>query len=439
MVFYDVLAKVVALVGAGAVKWRSLQGDSGSPAVGDSPQIPAGRPQGSIPTLKMPTARGWAPGEVPQAAPGLRVNAFASGLKHPRWILVLPNGDVTVAEALQSGGKPQTLFDHAMVATMRRAAAFGESPNRITLLRDADGDGTAEERHVLLENQKQPFGMALLGSTYYVGNTDGVMAFDYAEGATSITGPGRRLTTFKSDGHWTRSLLPSPDGQRLYVGVGSLTNIAEGGMALEEGRACIYELDLQTEQSRIFAGGLRNPVGMAWEPTTQQLWTVVNERDGLGDETPPDYLTSVTDGGFYGWPYCYWGKTVDDRVPQDPEMVAKALKPDYALGGHTASLGLCWMPAGTLPGFDVDGMVIGQHGSWNRSKLSGYRVIFVPFGQGRPAGPPRDILWGFLAPDESVSYGRPVGVAIGPDGHSLLVADDVGDVIWRVSGAPESA
>ncbi|MEZ5705345.1 MAG: sorbosone dehydrogenase family protein [Burkholderiaceae bacterium] len=435
MDFYDVLARVVAWVGAGAVKWRSLQEAGHRPAVGAQPQIPAGRPQGSIPTLKMPTARGWEPGQLPEAASGLQVNAFAAGLKHPRWILVLPNGDVTVAEALQSGGKPQTLFDHAMVATMRRAAAFGESPNRITLLRDADGDGVAEERHVLLENQKQPFGMALLGSTYYVGNTDGVMAFDYVEGATAISSPGRRLTTFKPDGHWTRSLLPSIDGRRLYVGVGSLTNIAEGGMAVEEGRACIYELDIETNQCRIFAGGLRNPVGMAWEPTTQRLWTVVNERDGLGDETPPDYLTSVTDGGFYGWPYCYWGKTVDDRVPQDTELVAKALTPDYALGGHTASLGLCWMPAGTLPGFDVDGMVIGQHGSWNRSKLSGYRVIFVPFDEGRPAGPPRDILWGFLAPDESVSYGRPVGVAIGPDGHSLLVADDVGDVIWRVSGA----
>ncbi|MEZ5700996.1 MAG: PQQ-dependent sugar dehydrogenase [Burkholderiaceae bacterium] len=386
MDFYDVLARVVAWVGAGAVKWRSLQEAGHRPAVGAQPQIPAGRPQGSIPTLKMPTARGWEPGQLPEAASGLQVNAFAAGLKHPRWILVLPNGDVTVAEALQSGGKPQTLFDHAMVATMRRAAAFGESPNRITLLRDADGDGVAEERHVLLENQKQPFGMALLGSTYYVGNTDGVMAFDYVVGATAISSPGRRLTTFKPDGHWTRSLLPSIDGRRLYVGVGSLTNIAEGGMAVEEGRACIYELDIETNQCRIFAGGLRNPVGMAWEPTTQRLWTVVNERDGLGDETPPDYLTSVTDGGFYGWPYCYWGKTVDDRVPQDTELVAKALTPDYALGGHTASLGLCWMPAGTLPGFDVDGMVIGQHGFWNRSKLSGYRVIFVPFDEGRPAG-----------------------------------------------------
>jgi glucose/arabinose dehydrogenase len=435
MAFHDVLARAVALVGAGAVQWRRLQGGVGDPAVGGSPQIPAARPQGRIPTLKMPTARGWAAGQLPTTAAGLKVNAFATGLKHPRWILVLPNGDVTVAEAMQTGGQPRTLFDHAMVATMRRAAALGVSANRITLLRDADGDGVAEARHVLLQNLNQPFGMALLGDTYYVGNTDGVMAFDYTAGSTTITTPARRLSTFKPGGHWTRSLLPSPDGRRLYVGVGSLSNIGDRGLEVEEGRACIYELDLATERCRIFAGGLRNPVGLAWEPTTQRLWTVVNERDGLGDETPPDYLTSVTDGGFYGWPYCYWGQTVDDRVPQDAAKVATAQTPDYALGGHTASLGLCWMPAGTLPGFDVDGMVIGQHGSWNRSTLSGYRVIFVPFAAGRPAGAPRDILSGFLAPDESVSYGRPVGVVIGPDARSLLVADDVGDVIWRVTGA----
>jgi glucose/arabinose dehydrogenase len=289
---------------------------------------------------------------------------------------------------------------------MRRAAALGVSPNRITLLRDADGDGVDEQRHALLENLNQPFGMALLGDTFYVGNTDGVMAFPYTAGATKISTPARRLTTFKPGGHWTRSLLPSPDGRRLYVGVGSLSNIADHGMPAEEGRACIHELDLATNHCRIFAAGLRNPVGLAWEPVTGQLWTVVNERDGLGDETPPDYLTSVIDGGFYGWPYCYWGQTVDDRVPQDAARVASALTPDYALGGHTASLGLCWMPAGTLPGFDVDGMAVGQHGSWNRSTLSGYRVVFVPFANGRPAGAPRDILWGFLAPDESVCFGR---------------------------------
>jgi glucose/arabinose dehydrogenase len=436
MAFYDALARAVALVGAGAIRWRRLHdGAAPNQAVGAAPQIPGARPQGLIPTLKMPTAQGWAAGQSPTAAAGLRVNPFAAGLKHPRWIHVLPNGDVTVAEALQQAGGPaRTLFDHAMLATMRRAAAIGVSPNRITLLRDADGDGVAEQRHALLENLNQPFGMAQLGDTFFVGNTDGVMAFPYTRGATRIDAAGRRLASFKPGGHWTRSLLPSVDGRRLYIGVGSLSNIAEHGFEAEQGRACIYELDLATNRCRVFADGLRNPVGLAWEPVTGRLWTVVNERDGLGDETPPDYLTSVSDGGFYGWPYCYWGQTVDARVPQDAARVASALTPDYALGGHTASLGLAWMPAGTLPGFDRDGMVIGQHGSWNRSTLSGYRVVFVPFANGRPGGAPRDILWGFLAPDESVSYGRPVGVAIGPDRRSLLIADDVGDVVWRVSG-----
>ena len=311
--------------------------------------------------------------------------------------------------------------------------ALGVSADRITLLRDRDGDGVAEGRGIFMEGLSQPFGMALVGDTFYVGNTDGVVAFPYSAGADRITAEGRKLVAFKPAGHWTRSLLPSADGKKLYAGVGSLSNIAESGMEVEQGRAAIYELDLAGGTSRIFASGLRNAVGLAWEPTTSVLWTVVNERDGLGDETPPDYLTSVRDGGFYGWPYCYWGQTVDDRVPQDPALVAKAITPDYALGGHTASLGLCWLPAGTLPGFP-DGMVIGQHGSWNRSTLSGYAVVFVPFENGRPSGPPRDILTGFLAPDEKVSYGRPVGVTLGPDG-SLLVADDVGNVIWRVTGA----
>jgi glucose/arabinose dehydrogenase len=445
-------ANIVALVGDAAIQWRRLQGAAPAPAWGSAPTIPAARPQGSIPTLKMPTARGWAPGQTPIAAAGLKVNAFAAGLKHPRWINILPNGDVTVAEALFLPGPVKSVFDYAMVSTMRRAAAVGVSPNRITLLRDADGDGVAETKTAFLEGLSQPFGMALLGDTFYVGNTDGVVAFPYTPGASRIDAPGRKLTAFKPGGHWTRSLLPSPDGRKLYAGVGSLTNIADEGMDAEAGRACIYELDLATGQSRIFASGLRNPVGLAWEPRTNVLWTVVNERDGLGDETPPDYLTAVRDGGFYGWPYCYWGQTVDDRVLSRPHavgeslprtgsgvregalaMVAKAITPDYALGGHTASLGLCWLPAGTLPGFP-DGMAIGQHGSWNRSTLSGYRVVFVPFENGRPAGPPRDILTGFLSPDERASYGRPVGVTIGPDG-SLLVADDVGDVIWRVTGA----
>ncbi len=315
---------------------------------------------------------------MPVAAPGLKVNAFATGLKHPRWIHVLPDGGVLVAEAQQVPEPVRSVFGYAMQATMRRADALGVSANRITLLRDADRDGIAEKRETFIEGLNQPFGMALLDDTFYVGNTDGVVAFPYAAGTDRITAPGRKLSTFKPGGHWTRSLLPSPDGKKLFVGVGSLSNIADSGMAVEEGRAAIYELDLADGTGRIFASGLRNPVGLAWEPQTGVLWTVVNERDGIGDETPPDYLTSVHDGGFYGWPYCYWGQTVDDRVPQDPAAVAKAIRPDYALGGHTASLGLCWLPAGTLPGFP-DGMVIGQHGSWNRSTLSGYKVVFVPF------------------------------------------------------------
>lgn len=317
---------------------------------------------------------------------------------------------------------------------MRRVKAIGKSANRVTLWRDADGDGEAEIRKVFVENQNQPFGMALVGSRFYLGNTDGIRVFDYTPGDTALSGEGKTLVAFKPHGHWTRSLIASPDGMKIYAGVGSLSNIGDQGMAAEEGRAAIWELDLATDQSRIFASGLRNAVGMAWEPVAGRLWTVVNERDGLGDETPPDYLTSVQDGGFYGWPYCYWGKTVDDRVPQDPALVARAITPDYALGGHTASLGLCWMPGGTLPGFGP-GMVIGQHGSWNRSKLSGYRLIFVPFENGAPSGPARDILAGFLSEDEKLAYGRPVGVALGPDGRSLLMADDVGDIIWRVSAA----
>jgi glucose/arabinose dehydrogenase len=435
--FSSIFARIVAVVGGAALLLRKLSGGAPEPAWGSAPAIPAAKPQGSIPTLKMPTARGWTRGQTPVAAPGLKVNAFATDLQHPRWIQVLPNGDVLIAEANNVTRPPRSVFDYAMVSTMKRAAAMGVSANRIILLRDADGDGVAEIREVFLEGLNQPFGMALLGDTFYVGNTDGVVAFPYTAGATRITGPGRKLITFKPGGHWTRSLLPSPDGLKLFAGVGSLTNIADNGMEAEEGRAAIHELDLANGTSRIFAAGLRNPVGLAWEPTTGALWTVVNERDGLGDETPPDYLTSVRDGGFYGWPYCYWGQTVDDRVPQDAALVAKAITPDYALGGHTASLGLCWLPAGTLPGFP-DGMAIGQHGSWNRSTLSGYKLVFVPFTNGRPSGPPRDILSGFLAPDERVSYGRPVGVAIGPDG-SLLMADDVGDVIWRVTGERHSA
>ncbi|ODT68792.1 MAG: sorbosone dehydrogenase [Pelagibacterium sp. SCN 63-23] len=426
-------ARLVALVGDAAVAIRHSGDGPRPPAYGATPSIPGPKPQGSIPTLKMPTARGWEGDHRPTPAAGLQVSAFARDLHHPRNMHVLPNGDVLVAESMGEEGKPRTIFDHAMQATMKRAKAAGVSANRVTLLRDADGDGVAEERHAFIEGVRQPFGIVLLGETLYVGASDAVYAYPYEVGATRITAPGQKLMSMKAGGHWTRNLIASKDGTKLYVAVGSLSNIGDQGMEAEEGRACIYELDLATGMSRIFAGGLRNPVGMAWEPDGGLLWTVVNERDGLGDETPPDYLTSVVDGGFYGWPYCYWNRVVDDRVPQDAAKVASALQPDYALGGHTASLGLCWLPQGALPGFPA-GMAIGQHGSWNRSKLSGYKLTFVEFQNGKPVGMPRDILTDFLSPDENYSYGRPVGVAQASDG-AVLMADDVGNVIWRVTGA----
>ena len=428
----SLLAKATAIVGGSVAMMRRF-GSPRQQAFGQMPKIPHAKKQG-IMTLKMPVAAGWKDGRLPTCADGLKVNAFASGLDHPRWIEVLPNGDVLIAESKEQPASPKTLMDHAAQATMRRVKAIGKSANRVTLWRDADGDGVAETRTVFVEDQNQPFGMALVGNKFYLGNTDGIKVFDYNEGDTRLSGTGVSLVDFKPHGHWTRSLIVSPDQTKIYAGVGSLSNIADQGMEAEKGRACIWELNVATGKARIFATGLRNAVGTAWEPSTGVLWTVVNERDGLGDETPPDYLTSVVEGGFYGWPYCYWGKIVDDRVPQDPDMVAKAIQPDYALGGHTASLGLCWMPEGTLPGFG-DGMVIGQHGSWNRSILSGYKLIFVPFENGVPNGAPRNILSGFLSDDDKQAYGRPVGVAVGADRKCLLMADDVGDVIWRIAAA----
>lgn len=428
----SLFARAIALVGGSVALMRRI-GAPSQQAMGREPVIPEARQQG-IMTLKMPVAEGWKDGHLPTCAEGLKVNAFATGLDHPRWIEILPNGDVLVAESKEQAGPPKTLMDHAAQATMRRVKAIGNSANRVTLWRDEDGDGVAEIRTVFVENQNQPFGMALVGGKFFLGNTNGIKTFNYTEGATELIGAGTTLVDFKPHGHWTRSLIVSSDQKKIYAGVGSLTNIADKGMESEDGRAAIWELDLATGKSRLFATGLRNAVGTAWEPSTGTLWTVVNERDGLGDETPPDYLTSVVDGGFYGWPFCYWNRVVDDRVPQNAEMVARAIQPDYALGGHTASLGLCWMPEGTLPGFG-DGMVIGQHGSWNRSVLSGYKLIFVPFENGKPNGAPRDILSGFLSKDEKLAYGRPVGVAVGADGKSLLMADDVGDVIWRVTSA----
>jgi glucose/arabinose dehydrogenase len=405
------------------------------PGYGDDPKLPP--PEESwLPTIKWSVAsEPWKKGEIPKPAAGLQVVAFAQGLKHPRWLHVLPNGDVLVAEAASepsASWSPRTIFQ---TMVQRWAGSIVENANRISLLRDGDGDGVAEHHHVLLEGLRQPFGMALVGDQLYVANTDSMVRFPYRAGDTKITGKGTKLLDLPVGHHWTRALLASPDGTKLFVTVGSGSNIGEKGMEIEKGRGTILEFDIAKGRSRIFASGLRNANGMAFEPSTGALWTVVNERDEIGDDVPPDYLTSVKDGGFYGWPYSYWGKHVDVRVqPQRPDLVAKAITPDYALGAHTAALGLAWYDGTALPGPFRGGMFIGQHGSWNRSEYSGYKVIFVPFKDGRPSGgPPIDVLTGFLKNDGSgVARGRPVGVAIDKHG-ALLIADDTGNTVWRVT------
>ena len=407
-----------------------------SDGTGPSPKLPPANPS-LVPTVNIAPAQGWPSSAAPRAAAGTRVAAFAAGLDHPRWLFVLPNGDVLVAET-NAPPKPEgsTGFKEWLAGlVMKRAGAGVPSANRITLLRDADGDGVAEVRSVLLSGLNSPFGMALVGDRLFVANADAVLAFPYRGGDTTITAPGTKLVDLPGgpiNHHWTKNLLASADGRKLYVSVGSNSNVAERGMAVEQGRAAIWEVDVATGAHRVYASGLRNPVGMAWEAATATLWTVVNERDELGSDLVPDYLTSVRDGGFYGWPYSYFGNNVDTRVePAQPALVARAIVPDYALGPHTASLGLASSAGSSLPAPFVGGMFIGQHGSWNRRPHSGYKVIFVPFAGGRPAGMPIDVLGGFLS-EEGKAYGRPVGVAVDKHG-ALLVADDVGNVVWRVS------
>ena len=367
---------------------------------------------------------------MPVAASGWKVAAFASGLDHPRWLCVLPNGDVLVAEsnAPERHDEGQGLRGWVAKRIMKKAGAGVPSANRITLLRDTDGDGVAETRSVFLAGLNSPFGMALVGNDFYVANTDAVLRFPYRPGATRIEGTGNKIVDLPAgprNHHWTKNLIASRDGTKLYATVGSNSNAAENGIEAEEGRAAIWEIDLSGGEHRVFAAGLRNPNGLAFAPFTGMLWTVVNERDEIGSDLVPDYLTSLKEGGFYGWPYSYYGQHVDERVePQRPDLVAKALKPDYALGSHVAALGLAYSPS-------HQGMFIGEHGSWNRSPPSGYKVVFVPFDRGSPSGPPRDILTGFLSEDGK-ARGRPVGVAIDKTG-ALLVADDVGNTIWRVS------
>ena len=407
-----------------------------SAGTGPNPTLPP--PHKTLtPTVNIAPAVGWPSGTTPISAPGTRVTAFASGLDHPRWLLVLPNGDVLVAES-NAPAKPedgQGIKGWLRGRVMKRAGAGVPSANRITLLRDSDGDGVADLRSVLLEGLNSPFGMALVDNELYVANSDAVLRFPYTAGETRIGAPGEKIVDLPAgpiNHHWTKNLIVSPDKTRLYVSVGSNSNVGERGMAAETGRAAIWEVTIASGAQRIFASGLRNPNGLAWEPDSGVLWTVTNERDELGSDLVPDFLTSLRDGGFYGWPYSYYGQHVDERVsPPRPDLVAKAIVPDYALGPHTASLGLASSAGTTLPAIFANGMFIGQHGSWNRRPHSGYKVIFVPFARGKPAGEPVDVLTGFLSNDGK-AYGRPVGVALDKQG-ALLVADDVGNVIWHVS------
>ncbi|MFI4902423.1 MAG: PQQ-dependent sugar dehydrogenase [Burkholderiales bacterium] len=407
-----------------------------SAGTGPDPMLPAPS-HALLPTIDVAPAVGWPQGTAPEAAPGLVVKRFAQGLDHPRWLYVLPNGDVLVAETNappkpDDGGGVRGFF---MRLFMKKAGAGTPSANRITLLRDNDGDGGGGTRTVFLENLHSPFGMALIGSDLYVADTDALLRVPYRTGETRIDDAPVVITDLPAgtiNHHWTKNVIASPDGRKLYVTVGSNSNVGENGIDAEAGRAAIWEVDVATHAHRIYASGLRNPNGLAWEPQTGAMWTAVNERDELGSDLVPDYMTAVRDGAFYGWPYSYYGQHVDSRVdPQRPDLVATAIAPDYALGPHTASLGLASTAGAALPPPFVNGMFVGQHGSWNRTPKSGYKVIFVPFANGRPSGSPIDVLTGFLDADGN-ARGRPVGVAIDRKG-ALLVADDVGNCIWRVT------
>jgi glucose/arabinose dehydrogenase len=403
---------------------------------GPHPRLPA--PQYSlIPTLNVARADPWPAGTHPVAAAGLQVRAYASGLAHPRWLYVLPNGDVLVAET----NKPAEEQDPGGIRTLvqkheqKVAGAGTGSANRITLLRGVGQDGAALTRTVFLDGLHGPFGMALVGNDLYVANANALLRFPYRRGATRIAAPGVKVLDLPAgiNHHWTKNVVASPDGKKLYISVGSNSNAAENGIAAEQGRAAIWEYDIASGKARIYASGLRNPVGMAFQPQTGALWASVNERDEMGNELPPDYMTAVKDGAFYGWPYSYYGAHVDTRVkPQRPDLVAKAIVPDYALGAHTASLGLAFYAADLMPQYR-GGALVGQHGSWNRKPRAGYQLIFVPFQDGRPSGPPRTVLTGFLSKDGH-AYGRPVGVTVDKTG-AILLADDVGNTVWRITPA----
>lgn len=432
--FFLVLA--VQLLTAGcAIEQASLPYEAG---VGPNPTLPPPN-ETLLPTVKIAPAQGWREGAHPTAGQGFAINEFARDLDHPRWFHILPNGDVLVAET-NAPPRPEEgkgIRGWFMKRIMQRATASTTSANRITLLRDADTDGVAEVRSAFITNLNSPFGMQLIGSELYVANTDAVVRFPYREGVLEIREPAQRVAELPAgprNHHWTKNIVASADGMTLYATVGSNSNVGENGLDQEERRAAILKIDLATGVVTVFASGLRNPNGLAWHPETGVLWTTVNERDELGSDLVPDYLTAVREGGFYGWPYSYFGRHVDTRVsPQRPELVASALVPDYALGTHTGSLGLAFYSGTLLPERYRGGAFVGQHGSWNRNPPAGYKVIFIPFSGGKPAGMPEDVATGFLDA-EGNAQGRPVGVAVHPSG-ALLVADDVGGRIWRVTPA----
>ena len=428
------LALALSAIGGGALAQTYPLG------FGPDPVLPA--PQTTLlPTVNVAPAAGWPKGAKPVAASGLAVAAYAVGLEHPRWLYVLPNGDVLVAETNKpappenaAGGGIKAMV---MKYNLKKAGAGVTSPNRITLLRGIGADGMAASKTTFLEGLNSPFGMALVGNDLYIANADAVLRFPYQSGETRITAKGEKVMDLPAgiNHHWTKNIVASPDGKRLYVAVGSNSNVGENGMDIEDGRAAIWELNRASGKSRVFASGLRNPVGMSFNPFDAVLWTSVNERDELGNDLVPDYMTSVQEGAFYGWPYSYYGQHVDSRIaPPRPDLVAKAIAPDYALGAHTASLGLAFYDDALFPAFK-HGALVGQHGSWNRKPASGYKLVFVPFSGGKPSAAPQDVLTGFLSPDGH-AWGRPVGVAVDQAG-AILLADDVGNVVWRVTPAPK--
>ena len=432
-------ASLIAIATLGALAGAGSHAQTMPPGFGPQPVLPAPSKQ-LIPTVQVAPVERWAGDARPTVPAGFAIHALARDLDHPRWIHVLPNGDVLVAET-NAPPKPEDskgIKGKIMKMTMKKAGAGTPTANRITLLRGIDANGVAQTRTVFMQGLNSPFGMALVGKDLYIANADALVRVPYEEGQSEITAKPVKVMDLPGgpiNHHWTKNVVASPDGKFLYVSVGSNSNVAENGMGAEEGRAAIWQYEIATGKPRIFASGLRNPNGMAWQPTSKALWTAVNERDELGDELVPDYMTSVKDGGFYGWPYSYYGQHVDKRVkPPRPELVAKAIPPDYALGAHTASLGLAFYDGKLFPDSYQNGAFIGQHGSWNRKPFSGYKVIFVPFADGKPSGPPQDFVNGFLD-RKGNAQGRPVGVAVDKAG-ALLVADDVGNVIWRVTTAP---